>query len=270
MKRKVLYVVHNHPVVRPGGAEAYALEVYRAMRSSTEIEPILVARTGPSGDVSPPRHAGAPFSTVGDDPNQYFVFTETHGLRLLLRHLPRQEPLHHLLRGLPAHLQAGRRALPAHALHRVRHPGADAPAAAGDTDRLHPPRVPADLPPGRPARTHRLRGTLPRALSAALQRVLSGLDAAELLPARPPDQGPPVTRGPVPGASTVPAGALRRLGNPAREADVRGLRPDPAEPVREQDREPAANRLGFFGQISPYKGVDVLLQAMPASGRAGA
>jgi hypothetical protein len=77
MKRKVLYVVHNHPVVRPGGAEAYALEVYRAMRSSSEIEPILVARTGPTGDVSPPRHAGAPFSTVGDDPNEYFVFTET-------------------------------------------------------------------------------------------------------------------------------------------------------------------------------------------------
>ena len=47
------------------------------MRSSTEIEPILVARTGPSGDVSPPRHAGAPFSTVGDDPNEYFVLTET-------------------------------------------------------------------------------------------------------------------------------------------------------------------------------------------------
>ena len=77
MKRKVLYVVHNHPAVRPGGAEAFALEVYRAMRSSPDIEPVLVARTGPSGDVTPPRHAGAPFSTVGDDPNEYFVFTET-------------------------------------------------------------------------------------------------------------------------------------------------------------------------------------------------
>ena len=30
--RKVLYVCHNHPRLRPGGAEAYALELYEAMR----------------------------------------------------------------------------------------------------------------------------------------------------------------------------------------------------------------------------------------------
>jgi glycosyltransferase involved in cell wall biosynthesis len=77
MKRKVLYVLHNHPDVRPGGAEAYGLELYRAMKRTAEIEPILVARIGQSGDVSPPRHAGAPFSTVGGDPNEYFVFTDT-------------------------------------------------------------------------------------------------------------------------------------------------------------------------------------------------
>lgn len=77
MKRKVLYVLHNHPIVRPGGAEAYALELYRAMRRSSEFEPILVARAGPSGDTSPPRHAGAPFMSVADDPNEFFVFTET-------------------------------------------------------------------------------------------------------------------------------------------------------------------------------------------------
>jgi hypothetical protein len=35
-KRKVLYVSHNHPAVRPGGAEAYALELYEAMRASDE------------------------------------------------------------------------------------------------------------------------------------------------------------------------------------------------------------------------------------------
>ena len=30
-KRKVLYLSHNHPAVRPGGAEQYALELYEAM-----------------------------------------------------------------------------------------------------------------------------------------------------------------------------------------------------------------------------------------------
>ena len=76
-KRRVLFVVHNHPAVRPGGAEAYALELYRAMRESAAYEPVLVARVGPHGEIEPPRHPGAPFSTVGEDQNEYFLFTET-------------------------------------------------------------------------------------------------------------------------------------------------------------------------------------------------
>jgi glycosyltransferase involved in cell wall biosynthesis len=77
--RKILYIVHNHPTVRPGGAEAYALELYQAMRESDAFEPVLVARTGPGGSVAPLVHPGAPFSAIGDDPNQYFVYTETEG-----------------------------------------------------------------------------------------------------------------------------------------------------------------------------------------------
>ena len=43
---KVLYVVHNHPTLHPGGAEAYALELYEAMRETPEVEPVLLARIG--------------------------------------------------------------------------------------------------------------------------------------------------------------------------------------------------------------------------------
>ena len=45
-KRKVLYVCHGHPRIRPGGAEAYALELYEAMRDSPRFEPLLLARSG--------------------------------------------------------------------------------------------------------------------------------------------------------------------------------------------------------------------------------
>jgi glycosyltransferase involved in cell wall biosynthesis len=76
MKRRVLYVLHNHPVVRPGGAEGYALELYESMRRSDQYEPVLMARIGTAGFTDPPRHAGAPFAVVGDDPNQYFLLTE--------------------------------------------------------------------------------------------------------------------------------------------------------------------------------------------------
>jgi glycosyltransferase involved in cell wall biosynthesis len=75
---KILYVLHNHPTLHPGGAEAYALELYEAMRASPEFEPILVARTGSNPNFVIPRtdHPGAPFSSVDGDPNQYFVFTD--------------------------------------------------------------------------------------------------------------------------------------------------------------------------------------------------
>ena len=68
----------------------------------------------------------------------------------------------------------------------------------------------------------------------------------------------------------VPARALRRLGHPAREAALRGLRPACRRcRSRPPSRAGRARRLGFFGQISPYKGVEVLLggDADPARAR---
>lgn len=83
-RRKVLFVLHNHPALHPGGAEAYALELYSALRTSDEFEPILVARIGPNIAMARPSHLGTPFSAVTDDPNQYFVFTETEDFDFFL------------------------------------------------------------------------------------------------------------------------------------------------------------------------------------------
>jgi glycosyltransferase involved in cell wall biosynthesis len=75
-KTRVLYVLHNHPALFPGGAEVYALELFEALRGSEEIEPLLMARIGrremPEGN-----RPGTPFSTVDGEPDQYFVFTES-------------------------------------------------------------------------------------------------------------------------------------------------------------------------------------------------
>ncbi|MCW3050011.1 MAG: glycosyl transferase [Solirubrobacterales bacterium] len=76
-KRKVLYVSHNHPVLHPGGAEAYALELYERMRSTDGWEPLFLARIGPNVAMDRTARPGTPFSSVGEDPNQYFLFTET-------------------------------------------------------------------------------------------------------------------------------------------------------------------------------------------------
>jgi glycosyltransferase involved in cell wall biosynthesis len=76
-KRTVLYVSHNHPVLHPGGAEAYALELYERMRDTDEWNPLFLARIGPNVAMNRTARPGTPFSSVGDDPNQYFLFTET-------------------------------------------------------------------------------------------------------------------------------------------------------------------------------------------------
>jgi glycosyltransferase involved in cell wall biosynthesis len=74
---RVLYVSHNHPTLHPGGAEAYALELYEGMRERPGVQPILLARIGSNVARRRVSHPGTPFSSVNGDPNQHFVFTET-------------------------------------------------------------------------------------------------------------------------------------------------------------------------------------------------
>ena len=92
-----------------------------AMRSSTEIEPMLVARIGPSGDIDPPRAPGRavqrrrrrpePVLRVHRDRTAYDFFYETY----------RDKRLYTIyFADFLRTLQARRRALPAHALHRLR------------------------------------------------------------------------------------------------------------------------------------------------------
>lgn len=76
MKKKVLYVLHNHPAVMPGGAETYALELYRAMRDSSRYDTTLLARTGPPVSRGGRVHEGTLLEPVGEDPGQYFFHTD--------------------------------------------------------------------------------------------------------------------------------------------------------------------------------------------------
>jgi glycosyltransferase involved in cell wall biosynthesis len=84
---KVLFVCHNHPRIRPGGAEGYALDLYEAVRDAGEYEPIFLARTGaPSPTVQAARqHPGTPVSSVTDDPNQYLLYTNIQAFDYLFQ-----------------------------------------------------------------------------------------------------------------------------------------------------------------------------------------
>jgi glycosyltransferase involved in cell wall biosynthesis len=72
---KVLYVSHNHAAVRPGGLELYAQDLYEAARDAGEFEPVFLARTGPPYSSVTQDDTGTPFRLVGSDPNQYLFYT---------------------------------------------------------------------------------------------------------------------------------------------------------------------------------------------------
>src|SRR5436190_267135 len=75
-KPKVLYIAHNHPKVRPGGAEAYSLELHETLQASGDFEPIFLARTGPPVSGTPRYHEGTLTTTVDGDSSQYFFYTD--------------------------------------------------------------------------------------------------------------------------------------------------------------------------------------------------
>jgi glycosyltransferase involved in cell wall biosynthesis len=75
-KTKVLYVLHNHPTLFPGGAEQCALELFETLRGSDEIEPILLARISRTS-LPFANRPGTPFLTVDGRPDEYFLFTES-------------------------------------------------------------------------------------------------------------------------------------------------------------------------------------------------
>jgi glycosyltransferase involved in cell wall biosynthesis len=75
---KVLIFSHNHPYIRPGGAEGYALNLYKAIRDAGEFEAVFLARDGALNPMKfvPRSHLGTPLSSPTDDPNQYLLHTD--------------------------------------------------------------------------------------------------------------------------------------------------------------------------------------------------
>jgi glycosyltransferase involved in cell wall biosynthesis len=71
---KVLFVSHNHAAVRPGGLELYAQDLYEAARAQGEFEPVYLARTGPPFSPETSEEAGKQFAMLGSDPGQYLFY----------------------------------------------------------------------------------------------------------------------------------------------------------------------------------------------------
>lgn len=80
----VLYVCHNHPSIRPGGAEAYAHELFRSVRESGDFDAVFLAKGGPPLGTSGRLHEGTVIAPVDDGPDEYFFFTDGYRFDWLL------------------------------------------------------------------------------------------------------------------------------------------------------------------------------------------
>ena len=76
MSTTVLYVCHNHPSVRPGGGEQYALELHRAMAAREDVTSVFLAKGGPPLSPVGQLHLGTYVSPVGRRDDEYFLFTD--------------------------------------------------------------------------------------------------------------------------------------------------------------------------------------------------
>jgi glycosyltransferase involved in cell wall biosynthesis len=72
---KVLFVSHNHAAVRPGGLELYVQDLYEAARDTGNFDPVLLARTGPPFSPVTSTDTGKAFALLGSDPGQYLFYT---------------------------------------------------------------------------------------------------------------------------------------------------------------------------------------------------
>jgi glycosyltransferase involved in cell wall biosynthesis len=94
VERRVLQICHNHPQVRPGGAEVYAHELHRHLRHRDDWEPTFLARSGPpqSSDGTP--YENTRVSPVEGTDDEYLLFPEDYDFDWMFGTMRREKRLY--------------------------------------------------------------------------------------------------------------------------------------------------------------------------------
>ncbi len=262
-RQKVLFICHNHPIVRPGGAEAYALELHRHMRELDGFSSTFLAKSGPPlANIARP-HLGTCVSTVDGAADEYFFHTEGHSFDWLLGTTPHDKDLytkhfrgfllavqpdivhlHHTLFFGYDLLREIRNTLPSvpivYTLHEFmpicHRQGQMVRVGTEEPCRLESPRRCNECFPEITPQTFFLRKRFAQSHLSLVDRFIA---PSAFLKDRYVDWG-------IPGEKIV----VEEYGRTA-----------PLGTAYSSDRQ-FRDRFGFFGQLSHYKGIDVLLEAM--------
>jgi len=268
---KLLLVGHSHPELLVGGVEMYVKDLYEALARSDEFEPLLLARAGPPYSSFDAYHEDTQLALVNDDPNQYLLFTDLSDfdffngrlkstkekvVRSFHDFLVAQCPdivhfQHTTYMGYDI-VRATRNALPdvpiVYSFHEyIPICYSDGHMIRTKNDELceeESPRRCHECFPEISPQTFFMRK---RFIQSHLSLVDCFIVPSEYVAERYEQWGLDRSKIVVKPYSRQPS-------------STNGVRPEPEEPMRTR------NRFAYFGQFNPYKGADVLLQAMDVLG----
>jgi glycosyltransferase involved in cell wall biosynthesis len=265
-KRRLLQICHNHPQVRPGGAEIYAHELHRHLRRGEDWEPTFLARSGPPQSPQGAPHEGARISPVEGADDEYLLYPEdfdfdwTFGTmryekrlytedlrRFLLALRPHVVHFQHtLFIGYDA-LREVKRTLPEAPIVYTLHEYLPICHNKGQMVRTSDRSLCAEATPQRCAEC--FPDLSPDEFLLRKRFIQASLDLVDLF--------------------VAPSATLRERfvswGIPRDRILLEDYGRVPAPPATDTRSAPH-DTLGFFGQLNPYKGADVLLRAIRALG----
>ena len=257
--KKVLIIAHNHPHFFPGGAEIFAYDLFRAIRQHTEYKPFFLAAADPN---SREVHTGTPFQMLIDSEDEalfwggafdYFYQSQQIlnfiylDFKAFLQQLqPDVIHFHHTIRFGVEAIQVARQTLPNVKIVLTIHEfilicNRDGQMVRRDNNELceyaSPNRCYRCFPEHSPQQ-FKMREEF---LKAHLDLIDKFISPSHFLAKRFIDWGLPKSK------MTVMENG-RKLYEPA--------------PYRQLEIGQKRNHFGFFGQINPYKGVLLILQAV--------
>jgi glycosyltransferase involved in cell wall biosynthesis len=264
--QRVLLVVHNHPELLVGGVEMYVKNLYDAFLEADGVEPILLARAGRPFTPTDAPHEDTPLALVNEDPNQYLLYTDFWDFDQLFGRLDKTKG--EIARAFEEFLLAQRPDV-IHFQHST-YLGYDMVRVARNTL----PDVPIVYTFQEYWPICHRAGQMVRTRNNELCPEESPRRCNECFPEIEPETFYMRKRFIQSQLALVdhfiaPSRFLLQRyvewGIPAERImhEDYGFRQVTAPPVQE---DAPGNRFGFFGQMNPYKGVDVLLRAMESLG----